>query len=160
MTMSLKERDRLQIIEAVREKRLKQRTVAERLGLSVRQVKRLVQAHRTQGVMGLLSKRRGQPNRRRIAEAERDRVVVLVRERYADFGPTLAAEYLRARHGFAHSVETLRQWMMQAELYGSHLIFERFVGGGVQYELAMHWRWDDEMRLMHVSAQISSDAFA
>jgi hypothetical protein len=38
--------------------------------------------------------------------------VRLVRERYADFGPTLAHEKLSESHGVKVSVETLRQWMM------------------------------------------------
>ncbi len=39
-----------------------------------------------------------------------------VKERYADFGPTLAAEYLRAE-GFTVSKETLRGWMIEAGVW-------------------------------------------
>ena len=117
ITMSGKERDRLRVIEAVRERRLKQGEAAARLGLSVRQVKRLVRAHRAAGAVGLVSKRRGQPSRRRIGEAEREQVLACVRGHYADFGPTLAAEYLHSYHGFTRSVETLRQWMISDELW-------------------------------------------
>jgi hypothetical protein len=39
-------------------------------------------------------------------------VLQLVRERYADFGPTLAAEKLWELHGLAVGVEPLRQWMV------------------------------------------------
>ncbi len=56
ITMSGRERDRLRVIEALREKRLKQWQAAERLGLSVRQIKRLVRAHRLQGARALASK--------------------------------------------------------------------------------------------------------
>jgi hypothetical protein len=85
--------------------------------LSVRQIKRLVRAHRTQGAQALVCKRRGRPSNRRIDPAEQERVIATVLERYRDFGPTLAAEYLAERHGFIRSVETLRQWMIQAELW-------------------------------------------
>ena len=47
----------------------------------------------------------------------RDGVLALVRERYADFGPTLAGEKLAAQHGVAVSTETLRQWMIGAGLW-------------------------------------------
>lgn len=117
IAMSGKERDRLRVIEAVRERRLKQGEAAVRLGLSVRQVKRLVRAHRAAGAVGLVSKRRGQPSRRRIGEAEREQVLACVRGYYADFGPTLAAEYLHSYHGYTRSVETLRQWMISDELW-------------------------------------------
>lgn len=114
LTMSRKERDRLKVVEAVREKRLKQGEAAQQLGLSVRQVKRLVRAHREEGAAGLVSQRRGQPSNRRIEDAEREEVMACVRSRYGDFGPTLAAEYLRSFHGFTRSTETLRQWMIEA----------------------------------------------
>lgn len=115
--MSGQERDRLKVIEAVIEKRLKQVEAATQLGLSVRQIKRLVCAHRKEGAAGLVSKRRGRPSNRRIGEEEREAVLDCVRTRYADFGPTLAAEYLHDFHGFTRSVETLRQWMADAGLW-------------------------------------------
>jgi hypothetical protein len=39
-----------------------------------------------------------------------------VRRRYADFGPTLAAEHL-TQEGLSVSRETLRKWMVQASLW-------------------------------------------
>ena len=117
LTMSRKERDRLKAVEAVREKRINQGEAAKQLGLSVRQVKRLVRAHREDGAAALVSKRRGQPSNRRIEDVERAEVMACVRSRYADFGPTLAAEYLRSFHGFTRSTETLRQWMIEAEVW-------------------------------------------
>jgi hypothetical protein len=40
-----------------------------------------------------------------------------VQSRYADFGPTLAAEKLHEQHGLQVSVETLRRWMIEVELW-------------------------------------------
>lgn len=117
LAMSVKERDRLRTIEAVREKSLTQVEAGKRLGLSVRQVKRLVRAHRETGAAGLVSKRRGRTSNRRIEEAEREAVLVCVKSCYTDFGPTLAAEYLASYHGFTRSVETLRQWMIEDGLW-------------------------------------------
>ena len=117
VTMSARERDRLRVIEAVRERRLKQSLAGQRLGLSVRQIKRLVRALRSEGARGLVSRRRGRPSNRCIDLAEQQHVIATVREHYRDFGPTLAAEYLEERHGFTRSVETLRQWMIQGEIW-------------------------------------------
>ncbi|MDR6759819.1 hypothetical protein J2Y48_005146, partial [Mycoplana sp. BE70] len=47
----------------------------------------------------------------------RDYAVAIVRERYADFGPTLAAEKLAEHDGLTVSRETLRQWMSEAGLW-------------------------------------------
>lgn len=117
IAMSEKERSRLKVIEAVVEKRLRQVEAAAHLGLSIRQIKRLMRAHREEGAAGLVSKRRGRPSNRRIGEDEREGVLDCVRTRYSDFGRTLAAEYLRAFHGFTRSVETLRQWMTDGGLW-------------------------------------------
>lgn len=112
--MSGKERGRLRVVQAVRARRMKQAEAAAQLGISVRQVKRLVRSYREAGAKALVSKRRGLPSNRRIATRERERILKLVARHYADFGPTLAVEYLRDRHGFTHSVETLRQWLIAA----------------------------------------------
>ena len=50
----------------------------------------------------------------------------LIRESYADFGPTLAAEMLDARHGLKVSRETLRKWMQDDGLWLSRKQRRRF----------------------------------
>jgi transposase len=117
LAMSTKERERLVVIRAVDEGQLRQGAAAERLGVSVRQVKRLVRAWRGAGAAGLVSKHRGRPSARRIDEQTKQRWIELIRQRYADFGPTLACEHLAEHHAFAHSRETLRGWMIEAGLW-------------------------------------------
>ena len=110
--MNMKEVDRLQGIEGVLEKRLKQREAALQRGVGVRQVKRLLKRYRESGAPGLVSGHRGKVSNRRIGLPVRSRIMDWVRERYSDFGPTLAAEKLREVHGETVSKETLRQWMI------------------------------------------------
>lgn len=117
LAMSAKERERLVVVRAAGEGRLKQAAAAERLGVSLRQVKRLVRAWRGAGAAGLVSKRRGRPSARRIDEKTRQGWIDLIRQRYPDFGPTLACEQLVEHHDFAHSRETLRGWMIEAGLW-------------------------------------------
>src|SRR5207249_9338368 len=69
------------------------------------------------GAAGLASRRRNRPSNRRLATATRDRAVPLVRQRYADLGPTFAHQKLTEDHGLALSVETLRGWMIAAALW-------------------------------------------
>lgn len=69
------------------------------------------------GAVSLVSKRRGRPSNNRLPEAYRDLALSLVRERYADFGPTLAAEKLAEVRGCTISRETLRGWMIAAGLW-------------------------------------------
>ena len=67
--LSMKEADRLSVIVQVFEKRLGQREAAERLGLSIRQVKRLVARYRERGCSGLVSGHRGKPSNNALAAA-------------------------------------------------------------------------------------------
>ncbi len=69
----------------------------ELLGLQRRQIYRLLDRLRQEGAAGLVSRKRGRPSNRRYSDAFRAEVVALVRENYADFGPTLAREYLAER---------------------------------------------------------------
>ena len=91
--------------------------VTQLLGLERRQVFRLLKPYRMEGATGLISKRRGRPRNRRWPEELRDRALAIIREQYWDFGPTLAAEKLRAGHGIALGRETLRLWMIGAGIW-------------------------------------------
>jgi transposase len=82
------------------------------LGVSRRQVYRLLGRLRSDGPEALVSWKRGRPSNRTFSAEFRTRVVDLVRENYSDFGPTLAAEYLAERHKITISHETLRKWMI------------------------------------------------
>ena len=93
-TMSTKELDRAAVMARLVEGSLTQRAAAEALAVSVRQVRRLLRGYEAQGAGALASKRRGRPSNRRLPTSLRDDALALVRERYADFGPTLACEKL------------------------------------------------------------------
>ncbi|MGF6785714.1 hypothetical protein OKW27_000027 [Paraburkholderia sp. 35.1] len=66
ITMSMTELDRLKVVQAVCERRLKPGQAADRLALSVRQVERLVRRYEAAGPAGLVSARRGQPSNREL----------------------------------------------------------------------------------------------
>ena len=88
------------------------------MGISVRHVKRLIYALKKHGDKAVVHGLRGRPSNRRIEERiEQEAVKILSAPVYAGFGPTLAAEYLRNKHGIEISKETARQWMMRAKLW-------------------------------------------
>src|SRR5918998_4457822 len=101
-------------------------SAATALGLSPRQVYRLLRRYRDRGASGLAHKARGRPSNNRLRDEVRDRALALVRSTYADFGPTLAAETLAQRHGLRVSRETLRKWMIDAGLWLSRKRRRRF----------------------------------
>ncbi|RKP53307.1 ISNCY family transposase [Pararobbsia silviterrae] len=117
ITVSMRELERVKIITAVTERRFKVWQAAERLDLSVRQIARLCRLYSEHGPSGLVSHQRGHPSNRELPIDVRARVVALVRERYLDFGPTLAREKLYECHGITIGKETLRRWMCDAGLW-------------------------------------------
>ncbi len=117
LTMSKKELTRLEVMQRLAEKRLKQREAAEQLGVSVRHLKRLLRTYRQAGAAGLVSKRRGRTSNNHLGVKVRKQAVQFIRKRYADFGPTLAHEKLTEIHGLQLSVESVRQLMVAAELW-------------------------------------------
>jgi Homeodomain-like domain-containing protein len=118
LLMTQADRDRLVTLKKARKKLIKQREAAEELGVSERQVRRLLERLKAQGDKGVLHGLRGKPSTRRIAEeVKRKAMAVLSREEYQGFGPTLASEYLSQRHQVPVSRETVRQWMVQAKLW-------------------------------------------
>jgi transposase len=117
LVTSGKERERSHLIRRTIEKTLGQREAAERLGLSVRQFKRLVRSWKRHGDAGLLNRQRGRPSHNRLAPAARLRIEQLLRESYPDFGPTLAAEKLCERDGIVVSRETLRRMQTRLGLH-------------------------------------------
>ena len=109
--MSRKERRRLELLARVRDKMLKLVKAAELMRLSYRQAKRVWRRFQREGDAGLVHRLRGRRSVRARPLALRRAVLARYRERYDDFGPTLAAEYL-AQEGYGIDHETLRRWLI------------------------------------------------
>lgn len=117
LAMSHGELSRLDTLMRVERGELRVSDAALILDLKRRQVFRLLDRLRCDGAAGLVSRKRGQPGNRRHSDTLREQITAIVREHYADFGPTLAREYLIERHGIKVSCETLRQLMIKAGLW-------------------------------------------
>lgn len=115
--MSTRELTRAEIMQRLVDKRLNQAQAALMTGLCVRQIKRLLRAYRIDGAQGLISKKRGKPSNHQLPLKTKRRALKLIRSRYSDFGPTLACEKLLELHNINLSVETVRQVMIEAELW-------------------------------------------
>jgi hypothetical protein len=111
--MSWKERRRVGVMASVKAGELSLAEASQVLGLSHRQIKRVWRRYRAEGDGGLVHRLRGVPGLRRKPAELRTRILSRVAERYPDFGPTLAAEYL-AKEGLVVDHETLRRWLLAA----------------------------------------------
>lgn len=117
ITMTAKEANRIAIVEKVMKKEIRQSRAAKLLGVSTRQVRRIVKAYKKDGAKGMTHQLRGIPSNHRIGEQTIDDAITIVRERYPDFGPTFAHEKLVELHGLVFSRETLRRAMIRADLW-------------------------------------------
>jgi hypothetical protein len=117
ITMSRKELGRLEALVDLDAGRSTAARVARLIGVGERQVFRLLKAYRALGPAGLASRRRGRPSNRRHGDGIREAALAAIRERYADFGPTLAAEKLAEVHDLRLGRETVRRWMAAAGLW-------------------------------------------
>jgi len=117
VTMTMRDLDRLKCIQAVADGNLKPGRAADRLGLTTRQVRRLTQRYAQEGPVGLISRHRNRPSNNRLDPCLAERVIGILRESYADFGPTLAAEKLRSGHQIDLAKETVRQLQIAAGLW-------------------------------------------
>ena len=115
--MSIKEADRLSIMKQLDKKLLTLRKGGEELGLSLRQTKRIRKRYLEVGDAGLISRKRGKPSNRKIAESTQIKALELIKNIYVGFGPTLASEKLRERDGITISAETIRKWLIGSSAF-------------------------------------------
>jgi len=114
---SQRELKRLHIVQKVFEGSLKQTEAAEILSLSIRQMGRIAGRVRQEGPQGVVHRSRGKESNRKLPQEVKDKVLALYRQHYEGFGPTLAQEKLLERDGISISDETLRGWLIGAELW-------------------------------------------
>lgn len=116
--MNQAERDRLDALKRAKKKLITQQQAAQEIGVTERQVRRLLQKLRQKGDRAVIHELRGRISNRKLPiETEQQAVKILSDPVYRGFGPTLAAEYLRKWHRVTVSKETLRQWMTKAGLW-------------------------------------------
>ena len=117
ITLTRQEHERYAIIKRGLKREIKQAEAADLLNLTERQVRNLRDKVRERGVRGLAHGNRGKSSPRKMSAAREERIVGLVRERYEDFKPKLAAEKLWTRERIKVSAEKLRQIMIAAGLW-------------------------------------------
>lgn len=115
--MRIKELKRLKIIHEAIEKHITQNTAASIIGITERQVRRIIKAVREEGDKGIIHKSRGRASNHRIPEKIKDRTLKLYKKTYHDFGPTLASEKLLEIHNIKLSNESLRKWLIEEGIW-------------------------------------------
>lgn len=115
--MTMKEQNRETVMKELVAGFINGTEAAVKIGVSVRQVKRLKQVYEEEGSEGLVHHSRGRRGSRKTAEGVEQKVIRSIKDTYHDFGPTLAAEKLRGEHKVKLCTETIRQIMIGANLW-------------------------------------------
>ena len=116
LTMSLKELDRLEVIEKAKKKELKYPQAAEILGISERQIYRLVNRDNEEGRKGIIHRGRGKASNRGYPKELKEKVIRIYRKDYDDYGSTLFSEKLIEHYGISFDHDTLRRWLREAAI--------------------------------------------
>jgi nicotinamide riboside kinase len=117
ISMNQKELKRLKVIQEAISKHITQKTAADVLALSQRQIRRLTKRVRLEGDRGIVHRARGRPSNHKIPERLKIKVIHLYKKKYPDFGPTLAVEKLSELDKIKLSKETLRGWLIREGLW-------------------------------------------
>ncbi len=117
MCMTHKDLDRIAILNKVVTKELTQLEASRLLRIGDRQVRKLIFRLRNEGPKGVISRLVGRKGNRNKPIEFKQKVLALLKEKYEDFGPTLAAEKLFELDDLKVSNETLRQWMIENHLW-------------------------------------------
>ena len=117
ISMSQRERHRLEAFARVGRGEITLVKAAELLGLSYRQAKRCFGRYQAEGDRGLVHRLRGRSSNRQVDAKWKHRVLAVYEKKYPDYGPTLAAECMQEDDGPEVAVEKLRQWLLSAGLW-------------------------------------------
>jgi transposase len=118
ITMTQDEIQRCKVMQMASERRISQKQAALRLGISERQVRRIMVAYREGGDEALVSGHRGKPSNNRMEDSQRQAIVALMKDEiFTGFGPTLLSEKIEEYGGICVSKETVRQIMIEEGLH-------------------------------------------
>lgn len=105
---------RVYVLQQVEEKKLSGREAAERLGLSLRQVRRLLVKYRETGASGLAHGNRGRAPHNRVDDEVRQKIQELSEQEYRDYNDSHFTEELAEEQGLVLSRCTVRRIRREA----------------------------------------------
>ena len=117
--MTQQDRDRLIALKKARKGLITQRQAAEEIGQTERHIRRLL-VKLKEGDQAVIHALRGRRSNRKVDEKRKSKAMAILGQHiYRGFGPTLAGEYLAKHHQIVVSRETVRTWMIEAQLWRS-----------------------------------------
>jgi len=115
--MSKKELNQAEVLGMLKRGVITQEKAAELCELSTRQIRRKLKRFLALGSGGIAHQSRGKASNRALGPSIVDRIIMLFKETYRDFGPTLFAEKLEEKHAIKVNHETVRRLLIKNNLY-------------------------------------------
>lgn len=116
ISMTQGELKRLHIVRKALDKSITQAEAADIIDVCLRQAQRIVRTVRAEGDEGIIHKSRGRTSNRALPDRIKSRALRLYKEKYPDFGPTLASEKLFEINKIKINDETLRLWLIKKNI--------------------------------------------
>ena len=114
MLLTMKEKNKIEVIEALMDGRIEVNDAGRVLNRSVRQVYRILRKSREKGLEGLIHGNKGKRSPRKIKKSIRQKIVALAKGRLADINDTHLMEILLREEKIKIGRETLRA-LLRAE---------------------------------------------
>lgn len=111
------EQYKFDVITKVLKKEIKPGIAAKLLGISSRQVRRLRNKVKKEGMFAVIHKLKGKRGNHRIDPSIKEKTLTVLRQTYPDFKPTFATEKLEECHDIKISYGTTRLWMIETGLW-------------------------------------------
>lgn len=115
--MSKKELNQVEVLGMLKRGVITQEKAAELCELSTRQVRRKLKRFLDLGSGGIIHRSRGKTSNRALEPGIVDRIIMLFKDTYQEFGPTLFAEKLEENHVIKVDHETVRQLLIKHNLH-------------------------------------------
>ena len=117
LLMSRKEIDRVTVMKDILAGKLTQLSASRKIGISDRHLRRILADYRRDGPIALIHKSRGKRSNNKTPQKLLDRAIVLVKDKYRDFGPTFATEKLEELDHLIINHDVLRHEMIKVGLW-------------------------------------------
>lgn len=111
------EQYKFDVITKILKKEMKSGMAAKLLGISTRQIRRLKNNVRENGISAVIHKLKGKRSNHRIDPSIKEKALVVLNKTYPDFKPTFATEKLAENHNIRISYGTTRLWMIEEGLW-------------------------------------------
>ncbi len=92
--MTVREADRYAFMREIESQKTSIVEASQAMGISYRHARRLWSCYQKEGPKGLIPKSKGKPRNNQLPQGIKKRAIALIKENYADYGPTLVAEKL------------------------------------------------------------------